>query len=83
MNIFVKVKPNAQKNEIKIVDSKHYLISVKEPPEKGKANKELIEKLQEMLKTEIKIVSGKTTSSKRILIENYSKQKLLETLKNH
>ncbi len=55
----------------------------KAAPEKGKANKELIEKLQEMLKTQIKILQGKTIGNKTIWIKNYSKQKLSETLKNH
>lgn len=83
--IKAKILPNSK--EFKIVGfdewSNSLKIRVKSAPEKGKANKELIEKLQEMLKTQIKILQGKTTGNKTIWIKNYSRQKLPEALKNH
>lgn len=82
--IQAKIVPNSK--EFKIVGfdewSNSLKIRVKSAPEKGKANEELTKKLQEILKTKIKILQGKTTGSKKIWIENYSKQKLLEAL-NH
>ncbi len=81
-----KIVPNS--NEFKIVGfdeiwGNALKIKIKSAPEKGKANKELIEKLQEILKTKVIIVQGKKSSKKKILVENYSMQKLLAALKNH
>ncbi len=58
-------------------------IKLTSAPEKGKANKELVEKLGKILKTKVKILQGEKSSNKKILIENYSRQELLEALENH
>ena len=81
----IKVVPNSK--EFKIVGfdewSNSLKIKVKSAPEKGKANKELVEKLQEILKTKVKILQGEKSANKKILIEKYSSEKLLDALKNH
>ena len=70
MKIFVKVKANAKKQEIKPVDAAHFEIKVKAAPKKGRANSAVIETLADYLgisKSRIKIISGEK-----------SKQKILE-----
>jgi uncharacterized protein len=43
--IKVKVKPNSRSNEVKELDKDYYEVKVSVPPEKGKANKKVIELL--------------------------------------
>lgn len=78
-----KIVPNSREFKILGFDewSSALKIKVKSAPEKGKANKELVERLQEMLKTKVKILQGEKSSEKKLWIENYSRQKLLDALK--
>ncbi len=67
MKIFVKVKPRAKEEKVEKVEDTHFIISVKEPPEKGKANQAVIKVLAEYFnvkKSDIKIVSGLTSHQK-------------------
>lgn len=70
----VKIKPAAVKNEIKGEMADGTLkIDISAPPEKGKANRELLEFLaKEGLgeKNKISIVSGKTNNKKIIKIKD-------------
>ena len=73
MKIFVKVKPNARKNEVKKIDTEHYMISTVATPENGKANESIIELIADFFrigKTKIHIVKGLTTKEKIIEIED-------------
>ncbi len=72
MKITVKVKPNAKKNEIKKIKEDYYEIRVTVVPEKGKANKKVIELLSKELKipkSKIKLVRGETSKEKIFEIE--------------
>jgi len=74
----LKVKPNSKKQEI-AVDSidKKITIFVKAPPDKGKANKELLKfmaKILEKTTSDISIVAGQTSRDKTIIVRNDSKQ---------
>ena len=69
--ILLKVRAGAKQSSVDgwiIINDKEYLkISIKSPPEKGKANKEIIEYLAEELaipKSDIEITSGKTSQFK-------------------
>ena len=69
--ILLKVRAGAKQSSVDgwiIINDKEYLkISIKSPPEKGKANKEIIEYLAEELaipKSAIEITSGKTSQFK-------------------
>lgn len=68
----IKVVPSCRKQRIvrdKNGEVKCFLIA---PPEKGKANKELIELLSKLLKIpkkELEIISGETTRIKRVSIQ--------------
>lgn len=72
MKIFVKTKPNAKEEKIKKIDETHFEVWVKEPAEKGKANKAVLKVLAEYFKiskSRFMLVSGKT--SKQKIIEFY------------
>ncbi len=69
--ILLKVRAGAKQSSVDgwiIINDKEYLkLYIKSPPEKGKANKEIIEYLAEELaipKSDIEITSGKTSQFK-------------------
>ncbi len=73
MKITVKVKPNAKKNEVKKIDENYYEIRVTVVPEKGKANKKVVELLSKELKvpkSKIKLIKGETSREKVFEIES-------------
>ena len=87
-NILVKiaVKPNSRKKKI-IVDPKENFLFVNllAPPDKGKANKELIRYLSDFLDISLsrfQISSGHTTRNKLVLIEKITKEEIIFKLKN-
>jgi uncharacterized protein (TIGR00251 family) len=68
-HIELKVITRAKKEEILKLSEDSYRIKVSAPPEKGKANKRVIELLSEefgVKRSDIKIVSGETSSRKII-----------------
>jgi len=72
VRVEVKVIARAKKEEIEKVSENNYRIKVSLPPEKGKANKRVIELLSEefdIKKKDIRIVSGETNSRKIIEID--------------
>lgn len=63
MRITVRVKPNARKNRIELLEDGSYTVSVTVPPVEGKANEQLVELLAEYFekrKRNITIVRGFT-----------------------
>lgn len=67
MRIEARVITRAKKEEIEKISENSYRIKVATPPEKGKANKRVIELLSEKLgikKQDIRIISGETSSRK-------------------
>ena len=72
MRIFVTVKPNAKQEKIEKIDENHFIVWVKEPPIKGKANQAIIEALANffnMPKSAIQIISGFTSKQKTVEIK--------------
>ncbi len=68
--IEVKVVPSSKKFKIVMDDSKERIkIYLTEPPEKNKANKELLKKLKNIFKCEVKLLRGHTSSKKVIEID--------------
>ncbi len=63
MRFKIKVKTNAKKSEI-IKKEGFYEVYVKEKPEKGKANLEIIKLFKKKLKMDVRIVSGLTSKEK-------------------
>ncbi len=73
MIIKVKVKPNAKKNEIKQIEENFYEVRVTVVPEKGKANKKVVELLSkhfDVPKSRIKLVRGETSREKLFEIQD-------------
>jgi hypothetical protein len=73
MRIKVKVKPNSRSNEMSEIEKDYYEVKVSVPPEKGKANKKVIELLSKHFKipkSKINIVSGELFKEKIIEIES-------------
>ena len=71
MHIYVKVKPHSGKQEVESFGDGRYLVYLKESPENGKANEELIKVLSKYLGTpsaRIKIKTGFTSSNKMLEI---------------
>lgn len=73
MKVFVKAKPRAKQEKLEKIDSSHYIVSVKEPPLKGQANKAIIKVLADYFnipKSQIKIISGLSSKQKTIEINS-------------
>lgn len=71
MKLFVKVKPKAREDKVERTDETHYVVHTKSIPEKGKANKGVIQLLANHFKitqSQIQIVSGTTSHVKIITI---------------
>ena len=61
MKIFVRVKPNAKKSDVRQLEPNRYLVSVTAPPIDNKANEKVIEVLAEYFnkpKRNVSIVRG-------------------------
>lgn len=72
MRIKVKVKPNAGKNELKQISENYFEAKVTVLPEKGKANKRVIELLSKHFKipkSRIILFSGQAYKEKVFIIE--------------
>lgn len=75
MKTHVKVIPNSKKQgveELKSRDSSHQtmIVHVKEPAEKGKANKAIINLLKKHFKKKVRIVSGFKSRRKVVEVED-------------
>lgn len=71
MKIFVKVKTGARHENIKQIDDTHFVVTVSARPERGRANKAVVQALAEHLKIapwRIGIVTGHTSKEKIIEI---------------
>lgn len=80
--IEVFVKPNQQKFKIAPDDNEIIVFST-EKPVRGRVNKEIIKELTRLFHTEIELVSGSTTTQKRLLIKHAKKnevERVLHTL---
>lgn len=71
MKIFVQAKPNANKTEVKKINEDNFIVSVKEPPVKGQANKAILRALADYFNVpaaKVRMVHGHTTRKKTIEI---------------
>jgi len=72
MKINIKAKPNSREEKVEKIDDNNFVICVKEPPEKGKANNAIKNALAVYFKiasSRVKIVSGYSSRNKIIVIE--------------
>jgi uncharacterized protein YggU (UPF0235/DUF167 family) len=71
MRIFITAKPSSREERVERVDESHFVVSVKEPPIKGKANEAIRNALAVYFKTGsscVKIISGYSSRNKIIEI---------------
>jgi hypothetical protein len=71
MRISVKAKPNSKHEKVEKIDETNYVVLVKEPPIKGKANEAIKNALAVYFKTGsscVKIISGFSSRNKIIEI---------------
>lgn len=71
MRIFVKAKPSAKEERVEKIDENNFVVSVKEPPVKGKANEAIRNALAMYFKTSssrVRIISGYSSRNKIIEI---------------
>jgi len=71
MRIQVKAKPSAREEKVEKIDDLNYVVSVKEPPIKGRANEAIRNALAVYFKTasaKVKIISGYSSRNKIIEI---------------
>jgi len=81
----IHVKPGAGKNEITEIKPEYIKIKISAPPEKNKANTELINFLSKIFginKIDIKIISGLNSKIKMVKINKYTKDEVITRLKN-
>lgn len=85
MIITVKITPNSRMNRVVGFEEDILKIKIKAPPEKGKANKELINFLAKKLKiakSSIKILTGQTSRLKKLKIEGMSIKNFTQLIVN-
>jgi uncharacterized protein len=81
------VSPGARRTEVPSGYNewrKRIEVKLKAPPEKGKANEELMEALSKLLQVpsaNVEISAGSTNSKKSILIRGVSREEVLNTLR--
>lgn len=76
----IAVKPNSRKKNIIVDPNENFLfVNLLAPPDKGKANKELLRYLSNFLDISLsrfQISSGHITRNKVVLIENITKEEI-------
>ncbi|PQO30340.1 DUF167 domain-containing protein [Bremerella cremea] len=82
----IKAQPGARKAELRGLQAGALKVCVTEVAEKGKANKAIITLLRKMFKlrgSQLEILSGETSSQKKLLIRNVSPDSLVQLLVAH
>jgi uncharacterized protein len=75
----VRAQPGARKNEIRGEQDGQLKVCVTQSPERGKANKAIVELLAKSLglkKSQIELISGETSHQKRFLVRGLDPKKL-------
>ncbi|NQU98760.1 DUF167 domain-containing protein [Candidatus Woesearchaeota archaeon] len=64
----IRVTPNAKKTEVKGVKDDLLLVNVAAPPDKNKANLEVVKYFSKLLKKKVKIKKGLKSKEKTLVI---------------
>jgi len=83
VKISLRVYPNASRNELVGFTDEVLRVKVSAPPSKGKANRELITFLSQLLgvgKDSVNIVKGHTTRNKVVAIDGLSQEEVMKRL---
>jgi uncharacterized protein len=79
----VRAQPGAKRNEIRGEQDGMLKVCVTQSPEKGKANKAVVELMAKSLglrKSQIELLSGETSHQKRFLIRDITPEELAQKL---
>jgi len=79
----VRAQPGAKKNEIRGDQDGMLKVCVTQAPEKGKANKALIDVLCKTLrlrKSQVELIAGETASKKRFLVRGMTPEELRQRI---
>jgi len=74
----VQVKLRSRKFAIQVNDE--FTILCRQPPEEGKANRELIKELSKIFRRRVEIISGLRSRTKKILIKDVAEEEVLKAL---
>ncbi len=83
LEVLVTVKPSAKKSGVTGVHAGRIKISITAPPDKGKANSELIAVFADLLekpKRDIEVMTGHASPQKKLRITDYSAERFLKKL---
>ena len=64
MRITVDVKAGSNRDSVEFIEDGHYMVHVKAPPRKGKANAAIVKLLRRHLGRPVTLVSGRTSNRK-------------------
>lgn len=64
MRIIVDVKAGSNRDSVELIEEGHYMVHVKAPPRKGKANAAITKLLRRHLGRPVILVSGHTSNRK-------------------
>ncbi len=79
----VRAQPGARRNEVRGLQDGALKVCVTQAPEKGKANKAIVEVLAKWLgvrKSQIELISGETASQKKFLVREIGQEELAERI---
>ena len=70
MRINIKAKPNSNENKVEKIDDLNFVVSVKDPPVQGRANRAIVKMLSEYFHTpNIRIISGHISRNKVVEVK--------------
>jgi uncharacterized protein (TIGR00251 family) len=75
----IYVKPRAREFQL-ITEEDCLIVSCREPPVKGRVNKELVKELSKFFRANVQIISGQASKQKKILISGVSAAKINDVL---
>jgi len=81
--VSIKAQPGSKKNEVRLEENGQIKVCVTQRPEKGKANRAVLEVLAEFLgvrESQVELISGETSQKKRVLIHGLSAKEVNEKL---
>ncbi len=80
----VRAQPGARRNEIRGVQDGMLKVCVTQSPEKGKANKAIVELLSKKLslkKSQIELIAGETSQQKRFFVRGVRVEELADRIR--
>ena len=78
MKVLIKAKARGKIEKVEKIDNFHFVVAVKEPPEKGKANQAITKTLAKYFGvslSDVILVSGTSSKNKIFEINNYPNAK--------